>query len=94
MVCIIYNQKETKQRPRCFNYFLHIIWFCGGKKVLTKKRKMKRNSNYMERKCRGFVHTLHLFPTAVDKVEDLPVNLTVNGPWVMIVTMLDLNRST
>lgn len=54
MVHINYNQKETERRPRCFNYFSHIIWFCGGKPCTAKKRKMKRDLNYMERKCRGF----------------------------------------
>lgn len=86
MVYINYNQKETKQRPGCFNYFSHIIWFCGGKKGTTKKRKMKRNSNYMERKCRGCVHTLHPFSTTVDKVDDLPQNLSLNCCWVQNVS--------
>lgn len=54
---------------------------------------MKRNSNYMERKCRGFVHMFQLFCTAVDKVEDLPLNLVVNCPWVMTVTTPELNCS-
>lgn len=54
MVRINYNQKETKRRPGCFNYFSHIIWFCGGKPYAAKKRKMKSDLNYTERKCRGF----------------------------------------
>ena len=70
MVRINYNQKETKRRPGCFNYFSHIIWFCGGKPGTAKKRKMKSDLNYMERKCRGFVHTVHLFSTTVDKADD------------------------
>lgn len=63
MVRINYNQKETKRRPGCFNYFSLIIWFCGGKPGTAKKRKMKSNLNYMERKCRGFLHMVHLFST-------------------------------
>lgn len=81
MVRINYNQKETKRRPWCFNYFSHIIWFCGGKPGTAKKRKMKSNLNYMERKCRGFLHMVHLFPTTVDKADDYPQNLAVNCPW-------------
>lgn len=95
MVCINYNQKETKRRPGCFNYFSHIIWFCGGKSGTTKKRKMKRNLNYMERKCRGFLHTVHLFSTTADKADDLPQNRAVNCPWTQTldVAMLDLSSS-
>lgn len=41
MVYINYNQKETKSRPGCFNYFSHIIWFVGTRKALPKKKDKK-----------------------------------------------------
>lgn len=67
MVRINYNQKETKRRPGCFNYFLHIIWFCGGKRSTAKKREMKRNLNYMKKGYRSFLNMVQLFSTSIDR---------------------------
>lgn len=57
MVHINYNQKETKRRAGCFNYFSHIIWFCGGKPDTAKKSKMKRALNYMGRESAEAFYT-------------------------------------
>ena len=56
MVHINYNQKETKRRAAHFNYFSHIIWFCGGKSDIAKKSRMKTKQNYMEGTSGGFLH--------------------------------------
>lgn len=57
MVRINYNQKETKRRPWCFNYFSHIIWFCGGKPGPAKKRKDEKQLKlHGEKVQRLFTH--------------------------------------
>lgn len=92
MVYINYNQKETKSRPGCFNYFSHIIWFVGTRKALPKK-KDKKELKLHGKKSAVFVHTVHLFSTTVDKADDLPQNLTSNCPWIQNEAMLDLSCS-
>lgn len=65
MVRINYNQKETKRRAGCFNYFLYIIWFCGGKCGTAKKRRDEKKLELHEEKVqRLFKHgpaILHIY---------------------------------
>lgn len=94
MESINYNQKETKRGPGCFNYFSHIIWFCGGKPGCAKKRKIKSNSNYMSGKqpTQAFYARPIYFPQLKDKADDRLQNLAANRPWIqnLDAAVLDL----
>lgn len=63
MVCINYNQKETKRRPGCFNYFSHIIWFLWGqaRPYWEKKKKDEKLLKLHGKKVqRHFTHGLSI----------------------------------